>query len=150
MTYKFTFKEAVPILSFLCELKANKNLLNETELEASTKRALTEFLAIYEPREKSVKTGEEISSINIEQETVELYNSLKNLELTYGDSVIDPKEQMQMIKLKASLQDQILNMVKSAKEITSIREFENAVFEVLKDQPDKVEQLEQILGKKGE
>lgn len=143
-----TFNELYPFLVFLMEVKNNPSKLDEdTEYSASVKDSVRKILDTSASKEQ---TAEEVGQLDIEKEVTKVYNDTMRLELTYGADVMDPRDKIAMMKLRTSLLEKLLDMVKESSEIKNIRQFEDAVFQILKDQPDKIEQLEEILGKKGE
>lgn len=145
-----TFNELYPFLVFLMEVKSNPSKLDEdTEYSASVKDSVKKILDTNTGNSKE-QTAEEVGQLDIEKEVTKVYNDTMRLELTYGGDVIDPRDKIAMMKLRTSLLEKLLDMVRESSEIKNIRQFEDAVFQVLKDQPEKIEQLEEILGKKGE
>lgn len=146
--YEFTFKDSYPILRFLLECKQDTSKLNKSCLEESTKKAIKEVLNACEEEKTNEISKEDIKDVDIEQETIKLYNSVKNIEFQYSDSAIDPKERIAMLKLQTTLLQQLLDMVKNSQEIKQIRVFEDAVFEMFKEEPSKLEKLQEIISEK--
>lgn len=80
-----------------------------------------------------------IEDIDYEQETLNLYNSINNINNLEN---IDAKERISVIKLKAQIIQDLLDMMKESKRIKEIHHFEDVIFSILTD--EQKEQLERM------
>lgn len=80
--------------------------------------------------------GLTVENIDYEQETLNLYKSINNINNLEN---IDAKERISVIKLKTQILQQLLDMMKESKRIKEIYQFEELVFSILTDeQKDKI------------
>lgn len=83
-------------------------------------------------------SGRKLDEIDYESETIALYDSINEID----DLEIDPKERISLIKLKTSILQQLLDMMKESRRIKQINRFEETVYGLLTDeQKNKILEL---------
>ncbi len=123
------FKKVYELLSFMLELKKNPSLLDKAPYDDMTKKALSDvLLKKYSDDDTSKKN---LHDVDIEEETVRLYESMQLIDIKED---LDPREQIALIKLKTTTLKDLLDMMKESKEIKNVRQFENAVLEILTEE----------------
>lgn len=116
------------------DLRANPNLLNDSPYDDVTKQTLKQLLS-GSVEEDSEKKELHIEDLDYEKETLKLYQDINAID----DMEIDAKEQISLIKVKTSIIQDLLNMMKESKRIKEINKFEEIVFGILtEEQKDKL------------
>ena len=115
------------------DIKTNPNLLNDSPYDEVTKQTLKQLLS----GNVSDKSDENLSieDLDYEKETLKLYKDINAID----DMEIDAKERISLIKVKTSIIQDLLNMMKESKRIKEINKFEEIVFGILtEEQKDKL------------
>lgn len=132
---ELTFKEVYPILTFMLEVKKDPSVLDNSPYEEALKNALRELFF----NSGSSRSDKKLEDMDLEEETIRLYDSMKNIEL---GEVLDAREKIALVKLQASSLRDLLEMMKESKRIKNIRYFEDMIFNILTDeQKEKVKTL---------
>lgn len=132
---ELTFKEVYPILTFMLEVKKDPSVLDNSPYEDALKNALRELFF----NNGSSRSDKKLEDMDLEEETIRLYDSMKNIEL---GEVLDAREKIALVKLQASSLRDLLEMMKESKRIKNIRYFEDMIFNILTDeQKEKVKTL---------
>jgi hypothetical protein len=132
---ELTFKEVYPILTFMLEVKKDPSVLDNSPYEEALKNALRELFF----NNGSSRSDKKLEDMDLEEETIRLYDSMKNIEL---GEVLDAREKIALVKLQASSLRDLLEMMKESKRIKNIRYFEDMIFNILTDeQKEKVKTL---------
>lgn len=116
------------------DLKTNPKLLDNSPYDDVTKQTLKQLLSgneSTEPRE-NIK----LEDLDYEKETLKLYQDINEID----DMEIDAKERMSLVKIKAGIIQDLLNMMKDSKRIKEINRFEEMIYSILTE-----EQKNQIL-----
>lgn len=115
------------------DLKTNPKLLDNSPYDEVTKQTLKQLLSGGESGEK--KKNVRLEDLDYEAETIALYESINAI----NEMEIDAKERISVIKLKTSILQDLLNMMKDSKKIKEINRFEEIVFGILtEDQKNKL------------
>lgn len=115
------------------DIKTNPNLLNDSPYDEVTKQTLKQLLS----GNVSDRSDENLSieDLDYEKETLKLYKDINAID----DMEIDAKERISLIKVKTSIIQDLLNMMKESKRIKEINKFEEIVFGILtEEQKDKL------------
>ncbi len=130
-----TFKDVYPILTLMLEIKKNPSIVDNLPYDVSIKDALRELFV----KNESVFSNKSLKDMDLEDETIRLYESMKNIEV--GES-LDAKEKISVLKLQASSLKDLLDMAKESKRIKNIKWFEDTIFQILTpEQRDKVKHI---------
>lgn len=121
------------------DCQKNPILLQNSPYDSVTVETLKKFIGKIDG-EISGETDEDdgltMENIDYEQETLNLYKSINNINNLEN---IDAKERISVIKLKTQILQQLLDMMKESKRIKEIYQFEELVFSILTDeQKDKI------------
>lgn len=110
------------------DIRNNPKLLDNSPYDEITKQTLKQLLTGgVEGENKPVKRVEDL---DYESETMSLYESINEI----NDLEIDAKERISVIKLKTSILQDLLNMMKDSKKIKEINKFEEAVYAILTEE----------------
>lgn len=115
------------------DIKTNPNLLNDSPYDEITKQTLKQLLSgnISDKSDANLS----IEDLDYEKETLKLYKDINAID----DMEIDAKERISLIKVKTSIIQDLLNMMKESKRIKEINKFEEIVFGILtEEQKDKL------------
>lgn len=115
------------------DIKTNPNLLNDSPYDEVTKQTLKQLLSgnISDKSDANLS----IEDLDYEKETLKLYKDINAID----DMEIDAKERISLIKVKTSIIQDLLNMMKESKRIKEINKFEEIVFGILtEEQKDKL------------
>ena len=116
------------------DLRANPNLLDTSPYDEVTKQTLKQLL-IGNADEDSEKRELHIEDLDYEKETLKLYKDINAI----NDMEIDAKERISLVKVKAGIIQDLLNMMKESKRIKEINKFEEIVFGILtEEQKDRL------------
>lgn len=110
------------------DLKTNPKLLDNSPYDEVTKQTLKQLLSGGESGEK--KENVRLEDLDYEAETIALYESINAI----NELEIDAKERISVIKLKTSILQDLLNMMKDSKKIKEINRFEEIVFGILTEE----------------
>ena len=128
--------EAIMSLRVLMrDIRTNPRLVENSPYDEITKQTLKQLFGL--SKDNNIKADtKNLEDFNFETETMNLYQSIE--EINDLES-IDPKEKIQILKLKASLPQQLLDMMKESKKIKEINQFVELVYTILTDeQKDKL------------
>lgn len=115
------------------DIKTNPNLLNDSPYDEVTKQTLKQLLNGDVSDKQDVNLS--IEDLDYEKETLKLYKDINAID----DMEIDAKERISLIKVKTSIIQDLLNMMKESKRIKEINKFEEIVFGILtEEQKDKL------------
>lgn len=129
---EINFKTLYPVLVFMLEAKKDPKVLDSSPYDDSLKNAIKEL--IYTDV-SSLNSRKSLEDVDIEDETIRLYDSMKNIEV-YAE---DPKEKIALLKLQSSSLKDLLDMLKESKRIKNIKLFEDTIFSILtEEQKEKV------------
>lgn len=129
---EINFKTLYPVLVFMLEAKKDPKVLESSPYDDSLKNAIKEL--IYTDV-SSLNSRKSLEDVDIEDETIRLYDSMKNIEV-YAE---DPKEKIALLKLQSSSLKDLLDMLKESKRIKNIKLFEDTIFSILtEEQKEKV------------
>nr|DAR17980.1 MAG TPA: hypothetical protein [Caudoviricetes sp.] len=128
--------EAIMSLRVLMrDTRTNPRLVENSPYDEITKQTLKQLFGFSKDNNIKAET-KKLEDLNFETETMNLYQSIE--EINDLES-IDPKEKIQILKLKASLLQQLLDMMKESKKIKEINQFVELVYTILTDeQKDKL------------
>ena len=128
--------EAIMSLRVLMrDIRTNPRLVENSPCDEITKQTLKQLFG-FSKDNIIKKKKKKLEDLNFETETMNLYQSIE--EINDLES-IDPKEKIQILKLKASLLQQLLDMMKESKKIKEINQFVELVYTILTDeQKDKL------------
>ena len=128
--------EAIMSLRVLMrDIRTNPRLIENSPYDEITKQTLKQLFGFSKDNNIKAET-KKLEDLNFETETMNLYQSIE--EINDLES-IDPKEKIQILKLKASLLQQLLDMMKESKKIKEINQFVELVYTILTDeQKDKL------------
>lgn len=128
--------EAIMSLRVLMrDIRTNPRLVENSSYDEITKQTLKQLFGFSKDNNIKAET-KKLEDLNFETETMNLYQSIE--EINDLES-IDPKEKIQILKLKASLLQQLLDMMKESKKIKEINQFVELVYTILTDeQKDKL------------
>lgn len=116
------------------DLRANPTLLDTSPYDEVTKQTLKQLLN-GNTEEDSEQKELHIEDLNYEKETLKLYKDINAI----NDMEIDAKERISLVKVKAGIIQDLLNMMKESKRIKEINKFEEIVFGILtEEQKDKL------------
>ena len=116
------------------DLKTNPKLLDNSPYDDVTKQTLKQLLSGNESTEP--KENIKLEDLDYEKETLKLYQDINEID----DMEIDAKERMSLVKIKAGIIQDLLNMMKDSKRIKEINRFEEMIYSILTE-----EQKNQIL-----
>lgn len=115
------------------DIRTNPNLLNDSPYDEVTKQTLKQLLNGDVSDKQDVNLS--IEDLDYEKETLKLYKDINAI----NDMEIDAKERISLIKVKTSIIQDLLNMMKESKRIKEINKFEEIVFGILtEEQKDKL------------
>ena len=115
------------------DIRTNPNLLNDSPYDEVTKQTLKQLLNGDVSDKQDVNLS--IEDLDYEKETLKLYKDINAID----DMEIDAKERISLIKVKTSIIQDLLNMMKESKRIKEINKFEEIVFGILtEEQKDKL------------
>lgn len=139
MEYKYpeiSIETVMALRVLIKDIRANRNLLDNSPYDEVTKQTLKQLLS---GNGEEIKTeSKKITDLDYEAETMSLYESINKI----NDLEIDAKERISVIKLKTSILQDLLNMMKDSKRIKEINRFEETVFNILtEDQKNKLLEL---------
>lgn len=121
------------------DCQKNPILLQNSPYDSVTVETLKKFIGKIDGEvsgEIEEDDGLTVENIDYEQETLNLYKSINNINNLEN---IDAKERISVIKLKTQILQQLLDMMKESKRIKEIYQFEELVFSILTDeQKDKI------------
>lgn len=125
----------VALRMLIKDFRANPKLLNDSPYDEITKQTLKQLLTGNGDEEDKTENKVSIEDLDYEKETLKLYNDINAID----DMEIDAKERISLIKVKTSILQDLLNMMKESKRIKEINKFEEIVFEILtEEQKDKL------------
>lgn len=110
------------------DLKNNPNLLDKSPYDEVTKQTLKQLLNGGELGDK--KDSLKLEDLDYEAETIALYESINAI----NEMEIDAKERISVIKLKTSILQDLLNMMKDSKKIKEINQFEETIYSILTEE----------------
>lgn len=114
------------------DMRANPKLLNDSPYDEVTKQTLKQ---LFNPEGEKSELTFSIEDLDYEKETLKLYNDINAID----DMEIDAKERISLVKVKAGIIQDLLNMMKESKRIKEINKFEEIVFGILtEEQKDKL------------
>lgn len=126
----------VALRMLIKDMRANPKLLNDSPYDEVTKQTLKQLLSgggDENTDKPEIKLS--IEDLDYEKETLKLYNDINAID----DMEIDAKERISLIKVKTSIIQDLLNMMKESKRIKEINKFEEIVFGILtEEQKDKL------------
>lgn len=139
MEYKYpeiSIETVMALRVLIKDIRTNRNLLDNSPYDEVTKQTLKQLLS---GNGEEIKTeSKKITDLDYEAETMSLYESINEI----NDLEIDAKERISVIKLKTSILQDLLNMMKDSKRIKEINRFEETVFNILtEDQKNKLLEL---------
>lgn len=111
------------------DIKNNKKLLDKAPYDEVTKQTLEQLLINKEDNKIEGKI-KKIDDLDYEAETISLYESINEI----NEMEIDAKERISVIKLKTSILQDLLNMMKDSKKIKEINRFEEIVYSILTEE----------------
>ena len=115
------------------DLKNNPKLLDNSPYDEITKQTLKQLLSGNESVEP--KENVKLEDLDYEAETIALYESINAI----NEMEIDAKERISVIKLKTSILQDLLNMMKDSKKIKEINRFEEMIYSILtEDQKNQI------------
>ena len=128
-----TVETVMGLRMLIKDLKTNPKLLDNSPYDDVTKQTLKQLLSGNESDRK--KENVRLEDLDYEAETIALYESINAI----NELEIDAKERISVIKLKTSILQDLLNMMKDSKRIKEINRFEEIVFGILtEDQKNKL------------
>jgi len=128
-----TVETVMGLRMLIKDLKNNPKLLDNSPYDDVTKQTLKQLLSGNESDGK--KENVRLEDLDYEAETIALYESINAI----NELEIDAKERISVIKLKTSILQDLLNMMKDSKKIKEINRFEEIVFGILtEDQKNKL------------
>ena len=138
MAYNYPTISVEAIMSLrvlMSDIRTNPRLVENSPYDEITKQTLKQLFGFSKDNNIKAET-KKLEDLNFETETMNLYQSIE--EINDLES-IDPKEKIQILKLKASLLQQLLDMMKESKKIKEINQFVELVYTILTDeQKDKL------------
>lgn len=120
-----SFKELYALQVLILAVKNGEVNVDELTCEDNSKEALKWIIGV---NDTSEKTSDEI---DFEQELMEVYVQTKNFN---EKSVLDPKEQIAAYKLRTSLLERLIDLIKESKRIKAISEYQEFIFKILNDE----------------
>lgn len=122
------------------DVRNNPKLLDNSPYDDVTKQTLKQLLVGGKSEDESERQIKKIEDLDYEAETISLYESINEI----NDMEIDAKERIQVVKLKTSILQDLLNMMKDSKRIKEINKFEEVIYGILtEDQKNKLLELNQ-------
>lgn len=116
------------------DIKNNPKLLDNSPYDEITKQTLKQLLSGGGENEPQ-KEKPRLEDLDYEAETINLYESINAID----EMEIDAKERISVIKLKTSILQDLLNMMKDSKRIKEINRFEEMIYSILtEDQKNKL------------
>lgn len=116
------------------DLKNNARLLDDSPYDEITKQTLKQLLS-GESSSGDKKENVRLEDLDYEAETIALYESINDI----NEMEIDAKERISVIKLKTSILQDLLNMMKDSRRIKEINRFEEMIYSILtEDQKNKL------------
>lgn len=120
----------------LKDYRENPDLIEESPYPDIVKQTLSVLFS--GNGNTNMKGHKKLDEIDYESETIALYESINDID----DMEIDPKERISVIKLKTSILQQLLDMMRESKRIKQINRFEETVYGLLTDeQKNKILEL---------
>lgn len=113
------------------DLRTNNKLLDESPYDDITKQTLKQLLTNSSDSIKSQNESKSLEDLDYESETMSLYNSLNEID---NFDAVDVKERISVIKLKTSILQDLLNMMKESKRIKDINRFTELVYSILTEE----------------
>lgn len=129
-----TVETVMGLRMLIKDLKNNPKLLDNSPYDDITKQTLKQLLSGNESNEP--RENIKLEDLDYEKETLKLYQDINEID----DMEIDAKERMSLVKIKAGLIQDLLNMIKDSKRIKEINRFEEMIYSILTE-----EQKNQIL-----
>lgn len=129
-----TVETVMGLRMLIKDLKNNPKLLDNSPYDDITKQTLKQLLSGNESNEP--RENIKLEDLDYEKETLKLYQDINEID----DMEIDAKERMSLVKIKAGLIQDLLNMMKDSKRIKEINRFEEIIYSILTE-----EQKNQIL-----
>lgn len=117
------------------DMRANPALLDGSPYDEVTKQTLKQLLSGPNEGETVTNNPLSIEDLDYEKETLKLYQDINAI----NDLEIDAKERISLVKVKAGIIQDLLNMMKESKRIKEINKFEEIVFGILtEEQKDRL------------
>lgn len=129
-----TVETVMGLRMLIKDLKNNPKLLDNSPYDDITKQTLKQLLSGNESNEP--RENIKLEDLDYEKETLKLYQDINEID----DMEIDAKERMSLVKIKAGIIQDLLNMMKDSKRIKEINRFEEMIYSILTE-----EQKNQIL-----
>ena len=132
---EISVETVIALRSLIKDVKLNPRLLDSSPYDEVTKQTLKQLLIKGDSDSQTERTNTKLEDLDYEAETISLYESINEIDALD----IDPKERISVIKLKTSILQDLLNMMKESKRIKEINKFEEMVFSILtEDQKNKI------------
>lgn len=125
----------IALRSLIKDIKLNPKLLDNSPYDEITKQTLKQLLVKNDGESQTEKPKIKLEDLDYEAETIALYESINEI----NELEIDTKERVSVIKLKTSILQDLLNMMKESKRIKEINKFEEMIFSILtEEQKNKI------------
>lgn len=117
------------------DVRNNPAILDKSPYDEVTKQTLKQLLVNSSNSSEMSNESKKLEDLDYEAETISLYESLNAI----NEMEIDAKERISVIKLRTSILQDLLNMMKDSKRIKEINRFEEMVYSILtEEQKNKI------------
>lgn len=132
---EISVETVIALRGLIKDIKLNPKLLDSSPYDEVTKQTLKQLLIKNDSESQTERPKIKLEDLDYEAETIALYESINEI----NELEIDTKERVSVIKLKTSILQDLLNMMKESRRIKEINKFEEMVFSILtEEQKNKI------------